>query len=180
MNKSAKLTIFAFSLLFLTVISLSLISAYHNTYLPYTSYEENDNVYPYFENHPTIVNSQTYSNNANSFNNVDYQGPIIEKDSYYNEDLLIKKSGRTQQSISFVTSERYHGSTYTQNQGSQSSINSNNQYMYLPQNPSVYDGGSSWRYKELYTYQNYGRDRYGSNYYYSPRYDSSGFYNWRY
>ena len=187
MHKKVILLAFAVFFLFLTLNS---VLAYHYSsnynYPTYTySYPSYNRDYS-FQQFPSYINSPIINdklfNSAQSMNsfNRNFQGPIIQRDTNYDEKLKIKGS-RISRTISATTSEKYIGAVLIENGISQASDLNSRDFSSVPTNPSSYNGGSYWRFQDEYKPVFYGRDSYTNDYYYKPKYDwNNGHYNWRY
>jgi len=134
--------------------------------------------------------SSSSSNYDSSDYNYDYRGPLYEKTTKFNDDLLIDKSTDDDffttdttdilhRSITMTTSEKYIGATeslYTNNQNRRTS-NTNS----ISNENTDYDGGLSWSSVRLFDNSEYSEDIGYNNYYYRPLFDSSnGYYVWDY
>ncbi len=171
----------ALILIFLAINIVSASSYYYPSQTYYYPSSSQYTKYPTYYNAPTIIDKTSSLNQDTLTYSKSYQGPIIQKDTKYDEFLKIGKSGRVTRTISAQTSERYVGAVQLENKDSKTLSSYNQDYNYIPNNPTYYDGGySSFRYTPTYNYNNYGPDSYLNNYYYSPRYNSQGYYNWRY
>lgn len=179
MKKTTILVGFTLALLILTLTPA--LASYHYSYDPNNNYGyPNYNSYP-THNAPTITDRANSINEGSSSYNRNYQGPIIQRDTKYDEFLKIGKSGRVLRTISSTTSERYVGGTQVETANTQNKNNYNRDYTSIPNNPAYYSESSYFRSLPRYNYLDYGSDRYGKSYYYEPRYDDNkGFYNWRY
>lgn len=184
MNK--KLRLFGVALM-TSIFLLNLASAGYSYYYPksyysYPSYnqESQQEIFPKYYNAPTIADRTANSDFAGASFNRNYQGPILERTTRYDEFTKIGKSGRLLRTVSATTSERYVGASESESRASESRSQNARDYISTPQNPTLYDGGSFWRNKESFNYDVYGSNSYTRPYYYAPRYDSSGYYNWRY
>ena len=154
-------------------------SYYSSSYVLTPTVESQFEKAPSFINQPT-VNYKTVNNNAaSSFYNRNYQGPVIERTTRYDELTRIKR-GKLFRLVSETTTERYVGAAESESRGSQSQSENTKDYSSIPTNPTVYDGGSLWRYKSSFEPQITNQNSYTKPYYYAPRYDSRGYYNWRY
>lgn len=186
MNK--KLCLFGVALL-TSIFLLSLASAgysyrypthyYSSSYTFTPTVESQFERDPSFINQPTVNYKSTNNNLASSFYNRNYQGPVIERTTRYDELTRLKR-GRFFRLISETTSERYVGASESENRGLESRSENSQEYNSIPTNPAVYEGGSLWRHKASYEPQLYNQNSYTQPYYYAPRYDSRGYYNWRY
>lgn len=134
---------------------------------------------PTFYNAPTIIDKTSSLNEGSFANNRNYQGPIIQRDTRYDEFLKVGKSGRVTRTVTAQTSERYVGAVQIDNTLSQNRNSYNREFNSIPTNPTYYTE-SSFRTLPKYNYYDYGPNNYGRSYYYAPRYDSGGYYNWRY
>ncbi len=138
--------------------------------------EEQYEIFPKYINYPDIKNKVSDSSSTYGSYTRDYQGQIIERKTKYKESLIIGKSGRVSKTISASSTEKLIGPLEYENQVFSNKNQYIQNYAYSPNNPSVYEGGSLWRYKESYD----DNSRSYNKYYYQPRYDSNGYYNWRY
>lgn len=171
-----KTIIFILSLLFLLEIAV-FGSAY--SYTPLSSSESQYGIFPKYQNFPTLNDKYSNSNFASSSANRNYQGPLMERTIKYDQFFERTRRGRITQTSSFLQTERYQGPTLLESSASENRAQNSREYSNIPTNPSIYDAGSSWRNKELFTYNAYGRDSYSQPYYYSPRYTGS-YFDWRY
>jgi len=198
------------ALIFALILFSNLASAYFTSPYSYFNSPSSESLFssgsnshfeetPGFTQYPTAKSSK--SSVANSLNTnfdtsstaYDYRGPIYEKKSVYDENLLIDKSSKSgffsskandilRHTITNTVTEKYIGaseSLYIDNQNNRVSTSNSNS-----NENSNYDGGFSWgsarlydqsEYQDAASYSDYG------NYYYRPYYDSSaGYYNWNY
>ncbi len=176
--------------LIIALSSINLILAYHSPYTQENSYFNTKSsysnpsfayTYPIYQYAPDINNKvSSFKDSSSSFNR-NYQGPMIDRTTSYDEYLKIKATGKVIRTISARTSEKYLGAKETESLNSQTNSRYNSDYSLTSPNPIYYNGGSYWRSEPSYNYESFGRDSYNSRYYYQPRYDSSlGYYNWRY
>ena len=182
-KKTITLAALILSTLILTITQVSAgYKYYHPGYVySYPTYEESYQIFPKFQNLPSITNTISNKDREVLAYTRNYQGRIIEKTTKYDEITLVGKRGRLTRTISASTTERFIGPSEYVQFGSESSQSQNQQYTFTPQNPSYYDGGLSWKSKDTYEFRTYGRDSYTKPYYYSPRYDyKRDYYNWRY
>ncbi len=180
MNKKLLLLqLLTVSLVITTLVAVSAGNYYYPTrtyFYPTPQYYQSSNYY----NAPTIT-ERTSSSNENSLSyNRNSQGRLFERNSRYDEFLKIGKSGRVTRTVSATESERYIGGVQIENTLSQSKANSASNFNNIPTNPTIYNGDSYYRALPKYNYYDYSQDSYTKPYYYMPRYDSKGYYNWRY
>jgi len=174
-----KKTIFQASVALIILIAMVSLTSAGYYYPPMSNYQyPSTSAYQY--NAPSIINKVSNIDDNKQFLSRNYQGPIIQKDTRYDEFLKIGKSGRVTRTISATTSERYIGDVQNELITSEQGRNYQNEYNYIPNNPTIYSQDVSFRLLPTYDYSRYGPDRYGGSYYYSPRYDPRGYYNWRY
>lgn len=191
MTKAAKL-ILAFA--FLMVLSLNLISAY-NYYPAFGGYHSSSSYSetPSYTQGPTYVASSPYSSTTSNTNydsswaNYDYRGPMFERTSTYNDNLLIDQSSGSgffsshsnniySRAISNVVKEKYVGASESYVSGTQNNRASTTT---TTSNPSiVYNGGFRWGQARAFDSSEYTGSNY-KDYYYRPAY-SDGYYNWNY
>ena len=184
--------LFALALVSL-VITINLASAGYSYYNPGYKYSypnqysqeiiKDNQVNPSFINLPAISDKTSSINNENNFFTRNYQGPVIEKTTKYDEFFQISKRGKLTKSISSTTTERYIGALESLSKGSEIRSGYNRDYSNIPTNHYYYEGGSAWRYKSSFNAIDYskGFNTYTRPYYYDGRYDSQkGYYNWRY
>ncbi len=183
MNKMFIFLIAISALVFL--MSMEFASAYHSNGRDYgssISYRapESHDIYPSYRYAPNI-NDRTLRNFDNSaFSTRSYQGPISERTITFDDVTKVGKRGRFSRAISYKVNEKYAGATEQISTGSQISDSAGTEFTQTSPAPLSYTGGSTWRYPPSYEARDYGSNSYNRDYYYKPRYNSRGFYNWRY
>lgn len=177
MRKTPLITGFVF---FSLILSLTSVLAYHGGYhyfSPSYSYS-----YPSYTSsyNPTLITDRVSSlDQGSSIYNRNFQGPIIQRDTKYDEFLKIGKSGRIYRTVSSQTSERYLGGTQIESFQSNDKRTYNKELSSIPTSAKDYD--PYFRSLPSYDYSAYGQDKYGKPYYYQPIYNpDKGYYNWRY
>ncbi len=148
---------------------------YPQRYYSYPSYENYKSAS--YSDTPVISDKIKDASDKSSFYNREYQGPVMQKDTRYDEFLKVGKSGRVTRTVSYQTSERYVGNIEREAKGESESKLYERDYSSVPTRSS-YSQESSFRDAHVYNSYDYGNG-YGNNYYYSPKY-SNGYYNWRY
>jgi len=177
MRKTSLITGFIFLSL---LLSLTSVQAYHGGYhyfSPSSSY------YPSYTSssyNPTFITDRVSSlDRSSSIYSRNFQGPIIQRDTKYDEFLKIGKSGRVYRTVSSQTSERYLGGTQVESFQSDDKRAYNKELDSIPISTRDYD--PYFRSLSSYDYSAYGKDKYGKPYYYQPTYNpDKGYYNWRY
>ncbi len=183
-----KITLFVtaiFAVIFITGLASAGGYTYYyprHTYsYSYPVYEMQNQEFPSYTNLPTIKDTSSNSASAASSYSRNYQGPIIERITKYDELTQIGRRGRSTKTVSLLTTEKYIGASESEVRGSEARTQSNKDYSLTPDNPTIFDGGSLWRYRETFNRDVYSRNSYRKPYYYAPTYDSTrGYYNWRY
>ena len=135
--------------------------------------------FPRYMNYPAVQDTANQFGQASSAYNRAYAGQVLERVARYDEDLNVKGS-KVRRIISSSVTEKFVGPQQTESLFSQNSNSFNIDKSITPTNPTIYDGGSLYRYNSIYNQKNYGRDSYTAPYYYSPLSNNAGYYTWRY
>jgi hypothetical protein len=134
------------SVLLLTTLASAGYSYYYpSSYqynFPETSYTNQFQKLPTFVNSPTIKDISTVSNQENFGYSRNFQGPVIEENTKFDEYLKINARGKVIRITNSETTKRYLGAQESENYFSDSQYNNNREYTNTPTNPSYYDSGS--------------------------------------
>ena len=167
MNKKELIILSLISMFLLTTLtSASSYSGYNSYYYPssYTVY------------HEPITNTNNYYKTNNNFE----ETVSTSYDYYGNEKrTIVRKEKSTIEKKDYYDS--YTPATYTIYYNTKSyGDRYYDDVVYHHPDYYVYPS-TDWRYKPVYRYSDYGNDKYTTNYYYTPHYNSmQGYYNWRY
>jgi hypothetical protein len=158
-------------LLFALVLAISSVSAY--------------NVWDYgaYSNGPGHFSDSHYSSHKSSTSGYSW-GPIKTKSTDYERSTVSRAlpwggSEKVTTTTKIVRDDPYSGYNNYGRYNTRYSRGYDNRYHKPYYDHNQYDN-TAYRYRDSYDYYNYGPDTYWRDYYYKPRVNSQGFYNWRY